>query len=153
MSDPTTLEDLKTLFLSPSNTISSRELFEYMEQILYGTQHFKAALDADDTSEVTSNQELFLKTNRKFGIANRYPALADKITYVDYTSGESVQEWDIGLGGPPSALGVDTGLYVCLDNRWVSRCSIGDDLNDDPHTAYKQLPFTFGLAGYRLANV
>lgn len=152
MSEPTTLEELKTLFLSPSNTISSRELFCYMEQILYGTQHIKTSLDADDTAEVKNNQDLFLKRNRRFGVENRYPALADKLTYIEYDLGETKQEWDIGLCTKRS-MGLDTALYVWLDNRWVSRCSIGDNLDDDPDTAFKQYNLVFGEAAYRPANV
>lgn len=146
MSDPTTLEELKTLFLSSDSTISTRELFYHMEQILYGTQHVKRSLDVDDTSEVTSNQDLFLKRNRRFFdgvIQDRYPALSDKFTLVNYTEGAEKQEWDIGLS---SGSGLDTGLYVWLDSRWVSRCSVGDDLDDSPSNSY-------GLCGYRLANV
>jgi len=128
MTDITTLSELKTQFLSDQNTISSREMFSYLESILYGTTHVRDYLNANDTSDISDNQSLFVKVRDQGTVSERYPSLASKITKLDYSNGDTMQEWDLGLYNPKSK---EIALFVWLNNNWCARCSVGDNITKE----------------------
>ena len=138
----TNLSTLKADFLSGQNRISSRELLVNMEQILFGTnQVFQFFAAKQAKVEAASNEELYvaIKQLRTQPIEERYPILSGNITQVSYHD-RPPQEWDVATDRSEDTI----GLYVRLDNQWVRRCEIGDDMFVE-QDIYTQ--------GYRLNNV
>lgn len=148
MSSYLNLTELKSGFMSDP-TMSTRQLFSHMEQIVVGTTSVQDYLDSllvggtGDEILAKARQkyiELQSQLGRPPTLLDRYPSLDGHIAEVSYREGDTPKEWDIAS----EMKGGGIGLYVYLDGQWTARCSIGDPLT----TLSDDLPF-----GYRLVNV
>lgn len=147
MTSYSSLAELKTSFLQDSN-MSSRHLFVEMEKTIFGSNNMEQYLNSlkmGGTGDEILNKvrekaaEVKKKTGRTQTIAERYPFLEGNVDVLDYTKDYPV-EWDISSDGK----GFGVGIYVYLDNAWVCRCSVGDDIT----VLQGDVPY-----GYRLKGV
>lgn len=146
-----TLDELKSEFYSNSE-LTSRELFMYMELIVFKTHTIAEYFmhKQDELGYEANNDQLFNhigRLNARKSLREKYPFISGGIDEVNYDDGETPREWDIAFRINSAGLRYPA-VYVYLDGDFKRRCENGDPIVVVPEEEEVRIN-----RGYRLKNV